>query len=341
MKALMKKDVGLKMEGLALCDVPKPVPGKGELLVKVMAVGICGTDIHIMEDQYPHSVPLVLGHEFTGRVVDTGKDVTGFNKEDQIIANNIIGCGHCEHCRKGNYVHCSEKRSIGINLNGGMAEYVIVPADHAMKVPESMKGNDIVALSEPVACCVRAVIQHTQIKPGDYVLVTGPGVIGLICAQLAKLCGARVIVSGTAADKERLKLAEELGIDITVDNNEALKKAVTDCTQHGVDIVFECSGNAKALAGAIELIRKQGVLTQVGLFGKEISVDIDTLVRKEIRLTGSFATAASTWDIMLKLFEQDVLRLEELVSARVPLASWKEGFKMFLKREGNKIFLIP
>ncbi|SCI18133.1 L-threonine 3-dehydrogenase [uncultured Roseburia sp.] len=341
MKALMKKEAGRGMDGIVLCDIPKPEPESRELLIKVMAAGICGTDIHIMEDAYPHSVPVVLGHEFTGIVEKMGKDVKGFSIGDQVIVHNIIGCGHCHYCMKGDYVFCSEKQSIGVNLNGGMAEYVTAPYDHAMVVPESMKGKDIPALSEPLACCVRGVLEQTKIGPGDKVLVTGPGVIGLLCAQLAKLCGAYVIVSGTGLDKERLKLAKKQGADQTADQPDTLKEIVASCTEQGVDVVLECSGSAGAMAGALELIRKQGRYTQVGMFGKNISVDMDTICRKEIEFHGTFATAHSTWEKLLKLYQQDNLQLEELVSQRLPLSEWKKGFEMFQKKEGNKIFLIP
>ena len=134
------------MDGLGIMDIPKPVPKKNELLIKIMATGICGTDLHIMEDGYPHSVPVALGHEFTGVVEEAGEETSGFEVGDQVIVNNIIGCGHCHYCKKGDYVFCNEKRSIGINLNGGMAEYTVAPFDHCMKVPESMKGKDLPAL---------------------------------------------------------------------------------------------------------------------------------------------------------------------------------------------------
>lgn len=341
MKALMKKETGKGMDGIELCDIPKPVPKKNELLIKIIATGICGTDIHIMEDGYPHTVPVVLGHEFTGVVEEMGEETTGFQKGDQVIVHNIIGCGHCHYCMKGDYVFCEEKQSIGVNLNGGMAEYVVAPFDHAMIVPESMKGKDIPALSEPLGCCVRAVLEQTEIKPGDKVLVSGPGVIGLMCAQLAKLCGAFVIVSGTPADKERLKLAKKQGADRIAETPEELKEIVESCTDNGVDVVLECSGSKYAMAGDLELIRKQGKYTQVGMFGKNVEVDMDTICRKEIDFNGTFATAHSTWEKVLKLYELDVLQLDDLVSIRLPLSDWKKGFEMFQQKVGNKIFLVP
>lgn len=341
MKALMKKKVGEGMGGLEYCDIPKPIPKENELLVKVMATGICGTDIHIMEDAYPHTVPVVLGHEFTGVVEEMGSDTKGFVVGDQVIVHNIIGCGNCHYCKKGDYVFCEEKQSIGVNLNGGMAEYVVVPYDHAMLVPAAMVGKDSPALSEPIACCVRGVLEKTNIKPGDTVLVTGPGVIGLVCAQLAKLCGAFVIVSGTPVDEKRLELAKKQGADEVADSPEKLKEIVDKYTENGVDVVLECSGSGGAMAGALQLIRKQGRYTQVGMFGRNINIDMDTICRKELNMNGTFATTHSTWEKLLDLYAIDALQMDVLISARIPLADWKKGFEMFQKKEGNKIFLIP
>lgn len=342
MKALIKKEVGKGVDGIELCDVPKPQPEKKDLLIKVMACGICGTDIHIMEDSYLHTVPVTLGHEFTGVVESMGEDVTGFKKGDQVIVHNIIGCGTCHYCMKGDYVFCKDKQSIGVNLDGGMAEYVLAPYDHAMLVPESMKGKDYPALSEPLACCVRGVLEKTVIEPGDKVLVTGPGVIGLMCAQLAKHCGAWVVISGTPADKERLLLAKKMGIDATAESSEELAKIIEENTDGGVDVVLECSGNGRAMTGALELIRKQGRFTQVGMYGREVNIDLDTITRKELSYNCTFATAHSSWERLLKLYEQNSLNLDEFVSARLPLADWKRGFEMFMNKEVNgKIFLIP
>ncbi len=342
MKALLKKEVGRGMEGIELCEIPKPTPKENELLIKVMATGICGTDIHIMEDAYPHTVPVVLGHEFTGVVESMGEKARGFQAGDQVIVHNIIGCGTCHYCMKGDYVFCEDKQSIGVNLNGGMAEYVVAPYDHAMVVPTSMRGKDYPALSEPLACCVRGVLEKTVIEPGDKVLVTGPGVIGLMCAQLAKLCGAWVAVSGTAVDRERLELAKKIGADAVAESAEELAQIVRENTAGGVDVVLECSGNVHAMAGALELVRKQGRFTQVGMYGRPISVEMDTICRKELDFNSTFATAHSSWERLLKLYETDCLDLENLVSIRLPLSEWKRGFEMFVNKEANgKIFLIP
>ena len=180
MKALRK--LGKGAESVQLCEVEKPIPGPNDLLVKVMAAGICGTDLHILAEEYSHSVPVTLGHEYTGVVEQVGSGVTDFQVGDQVISVSIAySCGTCHYCRKGDPVHCTQKASIGVNVDGAMAEYMVIPADSAMKVPEQYKGSDILALSEPIACCIRAVLEKSEIHAGDVAVVSGPGIIGLLC----------------------------------------------------------------------------------------------------------------------------------------------------------------
>ena len=341
MKALLKYGHQMEMDGVAITEIPKPVPKENEVLIKVAACGICGTDLHIIDDEYAHTLPVVLGHEFTGTIEECGKAVKDLNVGAQVIVNNINGCGQCMYCKRGDYQMCEHKKSIGINLNGGMAEYVVAPADHVLVVPDNLKGSDIAALSEPLACCVRAVMDHTDIKAGDVVLVTGPGAIGQICAQLAKLCGAYVIVSGTQVDTERLALAKKLGADAVASDNDELKKIIYERSAFGVDIVLECSGAAPALNNALNLVRKEGQITQVGVFGKPVTVDLDKMWKKEIKYSSSFATGASSWEKLQKIYALGVLKLDELVSTRMPLENYKEAFDMVRRKEGYKIFLIP
>ena len=342
MKALLKSGHGLGMDGVSLVDIPVPTPKANEVLIKVMACGICGTDLHIINEEYAHTSPIVLGHEFTGTIAECGADVTGFEIGDQVIVNNINGCGHCHYCKQGDYQMCLEKASIGINLNGGMAEYVVAPFDHVLKVPANMVGKDSPALSEPLTCCVRAVIDHTNIEPGDVVLVTGPGAIGQICAQLAKAAGAYVIMSGMPGDLPRLELAQRLGsADDIATSNEELAEKIYARTEFGVDIVLECSGAGPAFNNALEVVRKQGQITQVGVFGKPVTANLDVLWKKEIKYTSSFATGASSWEKLQKIFAMDILKLDDLISARIPLENYKEAFDMVARREGFKTFLIP
>ena len=340
MKALRK--LGQGASTVKLCEMEKPVPGPTDLLVKVMAAGICGTDLHILAEEYAHSVPVTLGHEYTGVVEQVGGEVKDFAAGDQVISVSIAySCGKCHYCRKGDRVHCTEKASIGVNVDGAMAEYVLIPADTAMKVPQRLVGSDILALSEPLACCIRAVLEESEIRAGDVAVVSGPGIIGLLCMQLARLRGARVIMSGTKADLERLELAKRLGAEWTSSSAQELEEILGRETQYGPDVWIECSGAGPALGQAVGLLRKQGALIQVGLYGKPVSMDMDMVVRKELKVTAGFAQARSSWEILLKLFEADCLKLDELVTTRLPLADWEKGFEQFRNKEGIKIFLIP
>lgn len=339
MKALVKTGKG--RESVKLLDIPVPQPGDDEVLIKVMACGICGTDEHIMNDAYAHTIPVTLGHEFTGIVTEIGSAVKNLKVGDQVVALSAQrSCGSCKYCRMGDYVHCTEKKSIGIDLGGGMAEYLVTTADRTFKVPDNFTGRDILAITEPLACCVRAVLEKSRIHAGDVVLVAGPGVIGLLCMQLAKLCGAFVIVTGTPVDKARLELAKKLGADVVNDDPSKVLELVTRYAPYGADHVIECSGAAPSLRSALECVRKEGSLTQVGMYGRNVEVPMDTVVRKELNITAGFSQAMSTWELALKLIGQDVLALEELVSVRMPLEDWEKAFDLFEAKTENKIFLI-
>lgn len=340
MKALVKTGVG--RTSVKLMEVPVPEPMEDEVLIKVMACGICGTDVHILNDAYAHTIPVTLGHEFTGVITKMGSAVKRFQLGDQVVALSAQrSCCNCKYCRLGDYVHCTEKRSIGIDLGGGMADYIVTTADRTFKVPDPYRGKDILAMTEPLACCVRAVLEKSDIHAGDVVLVSGPGVIGLLCMQLAKLCGAFVIVTGTPVDKERLKLAKKLGADVTNEFPEKLPGIIKQYTEYGADHVIECSGSPYSLQSCLEQVRKEGSFTQVGMYGKPIEVPMDIVVRKELKLTAGFSQAMTTWGLALKLISQNAVRLEELVSIRMPLTEWEKGMELFEQKTENKIFLIP
>ncbi len=342
MQALVKFATGRQKNGLEIRDLPKPVPHKDELLVKVMAAGICGTDIHIMNDEYACVPPVVLGHEYTGIVESMGSDVTGFQEGDQVISlTAAVTCGQCEYCRQGLIMLCDQRKSIGSGVNGAMAEYLVIPAHLAFKVPSNYLGSDQLAIAEPVACCVRAVIENSRIRAGDTVLISGPGTIGQIVLQLVKAQGALAIVAGTPADEQRLALARRLGADATVADPRALPDLIRELAPQGVHVAYECAGAAPSLGACIKALKKRGNLVQVGLYGKPVSCEFDEILYKELVHTTAFATARTTWPIMLKLLAWGKLNLEPLISARLPLQEWSRGFDMAVQREGFKILLKP
>lgn len=341
MKALVKFAEG--REGMGIRDVDVPVPKDDELLVRVMAAGICGTDIHLMKDEYAYHPPVILGHEYTGIVEETGSRVNGFRKGDQIISlTAAVTCGTCQYCRQGLLMLCNERRSIGSGVDGAMAEYIVIPAELAFKLPENVSGSDVMAIAEPLACVIRAVIEQSCLKAGDVVLVSGPGTIGQLAIMLAKMQGAYVIASGTQQDEERLRMAKEMGADAVAMDIGELKRIVGEMTVDGVDVAYECAGAPASMSTCIDMLRKKGNLSQVGLFGKPVPVDMDQILYKELELTVSYATERTSWEILLQLAGQGKLdKVERLISKRLPLQEWEKAFDMFLNKEGYKIYLIP
>ncbi len=339
-KALVKFGPGEL--GLELKNVQEPSPKDKEIKVKVIAAGICGTDIHIMLDEYPYNAPVILGHEFVGSVVELGQKVSSFCVGDIVISLTAVKtCHQCRYCRDGLIMLCEERFSIGSGVNGAFAEYLTIPSNLAFVVPKEVSHLESIAISEPLACVTRGVIERSPVKAGDFVLVSGPGTIGLLTLQLSKLCGAYVIVVGTPEDQERLRFAEMLGADMIISDPKYVLSKIKNLTEYGVDIAFECAGSEKSADTCLQALRKQGHYTQIGLFGKDINLNMDLLVYNEISVTTSFASEPSSWEIALRLLKNDQIKLEPLVSNKFPLEKWKDAFKMVMNGEGYKVLLIP
>ena len=245
MKGLVKYALG--SDGVKLMDLPEPVPQEGELKVKVLAAGICGSDVHAMHDQRSVNMPVVMGHEYVGEVVETCGDTGIFKVGDWVTTlPACYSCRTCELCQKGLVTLCKERKSIGSHVNGAMANYVVVPAKYSFKLPSSVKTlqeKKIYALAEPLCCVVRAVFERIEVHPKDLVVVSGPGPMGIMAAQLFKLRGAYVIVSGLPIDRKKLDLALKLGADEAVTSVEELEQAVYRKNPAGADIVCEATGN--------------------------------------------------------------------------------------------------
>jgi len=340
LKALVKHSK--TQSGVSLMEIDTPRPKQDELLVKIMAAGICGTDLHIIQDEYPCKMPVVLGHEFTGIIEEIGKEVEGYKIGDQIIASTAAKtCGSCSYCKQGLRMLCKDRLSIGSGLNGAMAEYMVIPAQLAYKIPEREKGKIEIALAEPMACVVRAVIEESHIRAGDIVIVSGPGTIGILTMLFAKHAGAYVIVNGLESDSERLDLATAMGADLTCSNEGNLRKAVSLYAPDGVDVAFECSGYSNSYALCLEYVKKRGNLAQVGLFGKPICIDMDKHLCKEVKLTVSYASEPTSWDTLIKILSQHDLSYEPLISDVYKLEEWEQAFDKFKKKQGFKILLKP
>jgi L-iditol 2-dehydrogenase len=341
MKGLLKIDKG--PENVGVREVPEPQAAAGQLKIKVHAAGICGTDVHIVNDEYPSSYPVIMGHEYSGTVAAVGAGVTGFQPGDRVVSlTAVVTCGNCRYCHEGLLMLCEKRLSIGSGVHGAMAEYVVVPAHLAFTIPAGVS-LDEAALCEPLACVVRSVTERSTVTAGDYVLVSGPGTMGLLAMQLVIASGGKVVMAGTSVDKERLKLATELGAfaTIVVDKEDAKAKTAELTNGSGFDVAFECAGAAASADSCLRLLKKTGLYVQVGLFGKKIEFDMDLALMKEVRITNSYASERTSWVRALRLLEAKQVNVKPLTSAKLPLEDWRKGFAMTVNKEGYKILLQP
>jgi len=341
MKALVKTKLGA--DCMRYMDMPEPTPGADDIKVKVYACGVCGTDIHLMHDEYPSKPPIITGHEFSGVVVETGENVTNFKPGDRIVTLTAVDtCEECEWCRQGLRMLCPERKSVGSGCNGGFAEYVVIPAKHAFHLPENVSLKTA-ALCEPLACVVRSVCERSVIKAGDYVLVSGAGIMGQLTAQVAKANGAVVIMTGLQSDKERFALAKELGVyeTVYVDEGDPLARIMELTEGMGVAVAYECAAVASSAKFCLEALMKTGQYLQVAIPGKPILFDMDLALYKEITMSNSYASERTSWLIALRLLEKKMINIDPLVSDILPLSEWEEGLRRTIEKTGFKFLLMP
>lgn len=341
MKALLKKSQGL--EGVALEEIQEPTIKVNEIKVKVHAAGICGTDLHIIHDEYPYSPPVAMGHEYSGTITEIGPGVEGFQVGDRVVSlTAVVTCGSCHYCNQGLLMLCDQRKSIGSGVHGAFAEFIVVPAKSAYKIPESVS-LDEAALTEPLACAVRCIMERGRVNSGEFVLISGPGTIGLLAMQVVKANGGNAIIIGTSRDKERLTLALELGAMAVVNvEEENAEKRLMNLTKHqGFDVAIECAGVSISLNNCINLLRKQGLLIQMGLFGKKIEFDSDLALMKELNYANGFATEPTSWEIALRLLEYKHVDVSPLISHKLPIDEWKEAIRLAEQKAGYKTLLLP
>ncbi len=335
MRALVKEGVGL--ERVVLRDWPVPVPGANDILVRVQAAAICASDIHLWRDEFPCEPPVVLGHEFSGHVVQVGAKVTNVCVGDRIVSeNNPCACGTCRACLDGFPNVCLSKRAIGFKSDGCFAEFVKLPASLVHKVPAGITPV-AAALCEPLAVSVHAVEDRCGIAAGDTVVVLGPGAIGLLCAQVARAEGAgKVLIAGTDRDEpQRLACARQLGFETCNVQHEDLDKRVRQLTGgQGADAVVEAAGAVPAIESAIRLLRRAGRLVVLGLTGKEhITVAWDQMVSKGLRVEFSFSSRPRNWTKALDYLAAGTVVTLPLVTTRAPLEDWLAAFESMARQE--------
>ncbi|MFS2176232.1 zinc-dependent alcohol dehydrogenase family protein [Rhizobium pisi] len=328
---------------LQLREVEKPAPGPGELLVRVEACGICGTDRHIFHGEFPSKSPVTLGHEFAGIVEAVGAGVTDFRPGMRVTGDPNIACGGCEECRRGRVNLCRNLQAIGIHRDGGFADYVSMPQSQAFALPRDLDPLHG-AFCEPLACCIHGV-DLGGLQAGSSAIVLGGGVIGLLTVQLARLAGAtRIVLVTRSAEKRRL--AESLGATATTAPGDgdiiARITGENGLLPGGADVVFECAGVTETMQQAPRLARRGGTAVILGVMAQGAMIEIEPfdLLFREIRLIGSFVNPF-THGRAADLIASGRIKVEPLISRRIGLSQAPEAIITPARGGEIRVLVVP
>jgi L-iditol 2-dehydrogenase len=339
MQALVR--FGKGPDDVRLEDVPEPSPAPDEVKIEVKAAGVCGTDIGGHPGLRP---PVVLGHELAGVIVEVGSACRARKVGDRVTSETTKSlCGRCRFCREGPPSLCIDRKGMASSADGCFARYVTILESSTHVLPAGV-GFEAGALTEPLACATHAVIEQAGVEPGEFIVVVGPGSLGLLVAGCCAVLDATVVVAGTAADADRLALAERLGATRTVNvEAERLPGVVRSMTEgYGADTVFECSGAAAAVPDALACARKRGRYVQAGILHENVALDFDDVFfARELTLAGSHTSNPVSWTLALNLLAAGKVDLEPLITATLPLGEWERAFELMRSRRAVKVLLKP
>jgi L-iditol 2-dehydrogenase len=338
-KAVVKTERG--PGHMALLDVPEPTARPGWVVLEVSGAGICGTDVHIVNDEHPYWPPVTLGHEFAGRIAEVGDDVEGWSVGDRVVCEPHAGaCGVCHLCRRGIMELCARKRSPGWGIDGALAPFVAVPAHLLHRVPDEVS-DDAAVVCEPTAVCVSA-FERMPVRTGETVVVIGPGPIGILSALIARATGAdRVILLGRGSSARRLAVAAELGLEVwRSDERDVVEDAGEATDGRGVDLVVDTSGSAPAIAAGVRMLRRRGRMCALGVTSGDLRFPYADAMHRALDLTFSLSSSHTAWDGALSLMRTGAIDVERLVTS-FPLAAWEDAFAAVAEREVVKAVLRP
>jgi len=323
-----------------LREVPVPNIGYDEVLLEVANVGVCGSDLHqwTADHSWPVNYPVVLGHEFAGKIMALGKNVPGWKEGDRVVSETAAVIDpYNAMSRQGFYNLDPSRKGFGYGVNGAMTRFVKVPARCLHRVPDSLSFEQA-CLTEPCSVAYNAVAVNSSILPGDRVVVLGPGTIGILCAAVAKLCGAEVLVVGLESDAERLQVARQYGCESLAGD------ASSWAMKHdglGADCVIDAAGVSETLAIALQLVRPKGQITKVGWGPQPMNYSMDPLVQKNVKLQGSFSHNWPVWEKVLSLLSQGKLDVNPIIGGVWGLEDWHKAFSQMHSRKIVKSILKP
>lgn len=341
MRALAKVEAG---PGVELIERQVPEPGPGEVLLRVDAASICGTDLHLFQwDEWAAEnlvPPRILGHELAGTVVGIGAGVSRVREGDLVGVESHLFCWECAQCQRGEMHLCRDLRVIGVHVDGGFAEHVVIPEANAVE----SNGLDpaVVALQEPMGNAVHAAFAEPI--EGRTVLVTGCGPIGLCAVGIARAAGAALVVA-TDTEPYRLELARTMGADLALDASDPGTEArIMEATGgDGVEVVLEMSGSPRALDQALRVITRGGRISLLGIFNGAVPIELsESVIMQGLRLHGIFGRRIyDTWERTQDLLRSGALDVTPIITHRLDLAEWPKAFELLASRHAGKVVLLP
>ncbi|MBX3708795.1 MAG: L-threonine 3-dehydrogenase [Gammaproteobacteria bacterium] len=339
MKALVKTkpEIGIWVE-----DVPAPIIGPNDVLIKIKKTAICGTDIHIYNwDEWAQehiSVPLVIGHEFVGEVVEIGKEVDSYFKVgDRVSGEGHIACGHCRNCRSGQSHICRKNVSIGVTRHGCFAEYLSIPATNAYPIPESITDKQA-SILDPLGNATHTALSFDLV--GEDVLITGAGPVGVMAAAIARYAGARHVVI-TDVNEYRLKLAEKMGATLAVNASQTTLKQVMDQLdmKEGFDVGLEMSGNSNAFNDMLTHINHGGKIALLGFLPHTTHIDWNQVILKGLTIKGIYGREMyDTWYKMITML-QSGLNISPVITHEFAIDDYQTAFDIMRSGLSGKVIL--
>ncbi|RDI42686.1 L-threonine 3-dehydrogenase [Aquicella lusitana] len=339
MKALVKAKA---QTGIWMEDVAMPAVGPNDVLIKIKKTAICGTDIHIYNwDEWAQEhiqVPLVIGHEFVGEVVEIGKEVTSyFNPGDRVSGEGHIACGHCRNCRAGRSHLCRRNVSVGVTRNGCFAEYLSIPATNAYPIPPSIPDSQA-AILDPFGNATHSALSFDLV--GEDVLITGAGPVGIMAAAIARHVGARHVVI-TDVNAYRLELAKKMGATLAVNPAKTSLREVMDQLnmKEGFDVGLEMSGNAKAFNDMITYMNHAGKIALLGFLPHGTGIDWSQIIMKGIIIKGIYGREMyDTWYKMITML-QSGLDIAPVITHEFSIDEYQQAFETMRSGQSGKVIM--
>lgn len=321
-------------------EIERPEIGDDDVLLEIANIGVCGSDLHQWNanQSWPVNYPVVLGHEFAGQIVEKGNEVTHWQVGDRVVSETAAVIDfNSPMSRVGLYNLDPARKGFGYGVNGAMTKYVRVPARCLHHIPNQLSFEQA-CLTEPCCVAFNAVVENTRLKPGDRVIVLGPGTIGILCAAVAKLCGAEVAMVGLERHKHRLMIAKQYGCETIIDDAADWAKQRDGL---GVDCVIDAAGTSSTLKTAIDLVRPNGKITKVGWGPQPLGFSIDSLIQKNITLQGSFSHNWPVWERVIALLANGQLDVRPVIGGVWPITEWQVAFEKMHNGEVVKSVLKP